>query len=299
MYNFKLVTNTIDMKPIKNYLLFIIFILCTAMLIFPNLHTEGLVFAESLLGETSIDENLTNKQKPMLAIVIDDFGSFDRSGVKTMLAIESPLTCAIMPNLENSAEDIENAKRSGKEIILHMPMQSHVNLPADWYGPIYIYNNDTPADAIAKLEKCLSTMPEAKGFNIHIGSGVSQNSTLMKAIMGYAKEHNLVFLDSRTHIGTVCDDVAKTEKIIYIGRDEFLEPDHNKSYANVKQHLLVGRDLALEKGYAVVIGHVGSHGGENTANAIKDSIKEIEDSGVELVFLSDIYKRLSSMHTNS
>ena len=276
------------MKKVKIILIPIFLVVSFTLFLLPQ-HSQCFVFAKTEENTTEVAES----QKPMLAIVIDDFGSFDRSGVKTMLSIEAPLTCAIMPNLDYSTEDMENALKSGKEIILHMPMQSHVNLPADWYGPIYIYNTDTPVEATNKLEKCLETMPEAKGFNIHIGSGVSQNITLMKAITNYAKAHNLYFLDSRTHMGTVGEEVAKTEGSTYLGRDEFLEPNHDKSYSGVKKHLLVGRDLALEKGHAIVIGHVGSHGGENTAKAIKDTIKEIKDSGVEVVFLSDLYKKIS------
>jgi len=211
-----------------------------------------------------------------------------------MLSIEAPLTCAIMPNLDNSIDDMENAKRSNKEIILHMPMESHVILPSDWYGPVYIQNSDSPSDATKKLDECLKSLPEAIGFNIHIGSGVCQNKTLMKAILGFAKEHNLLFLDSRTHLNTICEEVAKEQNIIYMGRDEFLEPDHNKSYAGVKQHIQNGINTAKDKGYSIVIGHVGAHGGENTANAIKDMIKEIKDQGVQLVTLKELYNYLSN-----
>lgn len=258
-----------------------------------EVHQTGLVFAKTNSSVIEQKENSSTKQAPMLAIVIDDFGGYDRSGVKTMLSIPIPLTCAIMPNLDYTTEDMENAVKSSKEVILHMPMQSHVNLPADWYGPVYIYNTDTPAEATAKLDSCLSNVHQAKGFNIHIGSGVSQNRTLMKAILSYAKEHGLYFLDSRTHVNTIGDVVAKENNYVYMGRDEFLEPDHNKSYANVKSHLLKAAQTAKEKGYAIAIGHVGAHGGENTANAIKDTFKEIRESGVELVYLSDIYKKLN------
>ena len=269
-------------------MLFII-MFCGCLINNTTIHTEGLVFA--------LEKENSNKfvETPLLAIVIDDFGGYDRSGVKSMLSVDAPLTCAIMPNLDYSTEDMENAVKANKEVILHMPMQSHVNLPESWYGPVYIYNNDTPKEAIAKLENCLKSIPYAKGFNIHIGSGVSQNSILMKAIIDYAKANNLFFLDSRTHMGTICENVAAKEGFIYLGRDEFLEPDHNKSYDNVKKHLLIGRDLALEKGYAIVIGHVGAHGGENTVRAIKDSLKEIKDSGVEIVPLSKIYEKIEKL----
>ncbi|MBQ9790706.1 MAG: divergent polysaccharide deacetylase family protein [Clostridia bacterium] len=272
-----------------------LFLFCTCfilgLLIVPSgIHTQGIAFAENETHENS---------KPMLAIVIDDFGGYDRSGVKSMLMIEAPLTCAIMPNLENTVEDMENAVKSGKEVILHMPMESHVSLPSDWYGPVYIKNNDIPSAATQKLETCLKAVPKAKGFNIHIGSGVSQNKTLMKAILGYAKEHNLYFLDSRTHEKTICEQASIEENILYLGRDEFLEPNHDKSYAGVKAHIQNGIDLAKEKGHAIIIGHVGAHGGENTAKAIKDMIQFAEDQGVELVTLSRLHEKLKTQNISA
>lgn len=272
----------------KKFKMTFLFLICltSGLILFPSgIHTEGLAFAK---------DEINDQTKPMLAIVIDDFGSYDRSGVKNMLMIEAPLTCAIMPNLENTVEDMENAVKSGKEVILHMPMESHVTLPADWYGPVYIKNNDTPSAATQKLETCLKAVPKAKGFNIHIGSGVSQNKTIMKAILGYAKEHDLYFLDSRTHEKTICEQASIEENVLYLGRDEFLEPNHDKSYDGVKQHIQNGINLAKEKGHAIIIGHVGAHGGENTAKAIKDMVQAAEDQGVELVTLGQLYNTLKS-----
>ncbi len=243
---------------------------------------------------TSAQVSPPSDQTPLLAIVIDDFGSYDRSGVKNMLMIEAPLTCAIMPNLDYSLEDMESIIKSGKEVILHMPMESHVHLPSDWYGPVFIKNTDSPREATKKLEDCLRSLPKAKGFNIHIGSGVSQNKQLMKAIIGYAKENNLFFLDSRTHENTQCENAAKEENFLCLGRDEFLEPHHDKSYAGVKQHIQNGINIAKQKGHAIIIGHVGAHGGENTAKAIKDMIKAIESEGIKLVTLSELNNIINS-----
>ena len=291
MHKSHITAKTKNMKKKIKYCMFTLSIIIVCLALFPpNITPTGISFAQEA------EENIQNK--PMLAIVIDDFGSFDRSGVKTMLSVEAPLTCAIMPNLDNSLEDMENAVKSGKEVILHMPMESHVSLPADWYGPVYIKNSDTPSEATKKLEGCLNAVPEAKGFNIHIGSGVSQNKTLMRAIIGYAKEHGLFFLDSRTHENTQCERAAQEEGLLYLGRDEFLEPNHNKTYAGVKEHLMNGINLAKQKGYAIVIGHVGAHGGENTANAVKDIIKIAESEEVELVYLSNLYETLKNKNIN-
>ena len=227
-----------------------------------------------------------------MAIVIDDFGSFDQSGVTTLLTSNVPLTCAVIPNVDFSEQNINDILKANKELILHMPMQSHVNLPEDWYGPVYIKNTDSSETAIQKIETCLKDFPEIKGFNIHIGSGVSQNKTLMTAIYDFAKQNNLYFLDSRTIETHATEDACKNTNSIYLGRDVFLEPDNNRSYAGVKARLAEGANLALEKGYAIVIGHVGAEGGENTARAIVESAKTIENMGVKLVTLSEIFEDL-------
>ena len=93
--------------------------------------------------------------KPKMAIVIDDFGSFDQSGVETLSKCTEKLTCAILPNVNNTEANKNQFEKLGHEIILHMPMQSHVNLPEDWYGPVYIKNYDSPETACKKLDDCL------------------------------------------------------------------------------------------------------------------------------------------------
>ncbi len=231
---------------------------------------------------------------PKMAIVIDDFGSFDESGVKTIANCPEKLTCAILPNVDNTNSHKEKFSGLGHEIILHMPMQSHVNLPESWYGPVYIKNTDSPETATKKLKDCLSQFENLKGFNIHIGSGVSRNQTLMTAIYNFAKENNLYFLDSRTIETKATENACKETNSIYLGRDVFLEADKNRSYAGVCSRLIETANLAKEKGFAIAIGHVGAEGGENTAKAILDTLPKIKEMGVEIVPLSEIYEDLKN-----
>ena len=233
-----------------------------------------------------------SENKKQIAIVVDDFGGYERAGVKELLESNIDITCAIMPFVEHSEDDYNEAIRTGKEVILHMPMQAHVNLPTNWYGPVYITNYDTPSSAVEKLEKCLLTLPEAKGFNIHIGSGVSRNEKLMKTMYDYANKHNLYFLDSRTNTGDKCEEASKLSESIYLGRDVFLEPNKNRSYSGVYSRLDEAKNIADEKGYSIVIGHVGAEGGINTARAIIDFSKNNDD--VEVVPLSKIYKHIKA-----
>lgn len=230
------------------------------------------------------------KDTPLLAIVIDDFGGYERTGVETLLNSDVEISCAIIPFADNSEADYNAALAAGKEVILHMPMEAHVHLPDEWYGTVYIHNSDTPESAIEKLERCFETMPEAKGFNFHIGSGVSQNKELMKAMYAYAKQHNMCFLDSRTVMSNVAEQASHEAATVYIGRNVFLEPEKNRSYQGVLNRLTEAMEASVHNGYAVVIGHVGAEGGENTARCIAEHAELLaKQYGVKIVPLSQIY----------
>ena len=233
--------------------------------------------------------------QPLMSIVIDDFGSYDESGVSTLLETDIPLTCAVLPNVDNTQKHIEQIQNSkNKEIILHLPMQAHVNIPLDWYGPTHICTGDSKDTIAKKFKQCLKDFPAIKGFNTHIGSGVSRNKETMKHIYNYANENSLYFLDSRTIETNSVVDAAKETNSFYLGRDEFLEADKNKSYSNVKFRLLETAKTAIQKGYGIAIGHVGAEGGEQTAKAIIDTIPEIEKMGVKIITLGSLYDNLKS-----
>lgn len=254
-----------------------------------------LVLMVSFLCEPlSNDAVWAEQNQPLMTIIIDDFGGFDQSGVEAMLEIDAPLTCAVMPNLENSQKNSEQILASNKEVILHMPMLSHVSLPLSWYGPNYINIGDSKEIVFEKINKALETVKGAKGFNIHIGSGVCQDAKTVSNIYDFATENNLFFVDSRTHMNTQCEKVANQKNIIYLGRDEFLEPGGNKSYEGVCRHIMNGAKIAQEKGHAIIIGHVGAHGGENTAKAISDCIEKIQNMGIKIVTASELFSHLEN-----
>ena len=276
-----------------------VFIILSVLLCFCCCLSIKPVFVSASATTNQEKSNMPKKEftKPkasLLAIVIDDFGGWERTGVKELLESDIPITCAIMPFVDNSQQDYIDAIKNGKEVILHMPMQANVSLPTNWYGTVYIENNESKESAIQKLQKCLDTMPEAKGFNIHIGSGACQNVELMQHLYEYADKHNMFFLDSRTINADKCEEACQAAKSIYLGRDVFLEPNDNRSHYGVTQRISQGVALAKEKGYAIVIGHVGAEGGLNTARAILDYKDKFESEGVKVVPLSQIYQEIKN-----
>jgi len=229
------------------------------------------------------------EKKYLMAIVIDDFGSEDRTGVDDILSLNIPLTCAIMPGMKNSVSDAERAHSLGHEVILHMPMEASVSLPDSWYGPKVIRNYFSEKQAVDLLNECINSIPYAVGMNIHMGTGVSRNKKLLTAIMKYLKNKNMYFLDSKTVEDSMCPASANDVKIDLLSRDVFIENHNDHSLSFTTRSMENAKNIAKEKGYAIVIGHVGPEGGINTISAIKNSIENFKNEGIEFVKLSEIY----------
>ena len=257
----------------KIIIFFSLFILITAILSTPYVTKNTSAYYDS----------------PLIAIVIDDFGSEDRTGVDDILSLNIPLTCAIMPGMKNSSSDAETAYSLGHEVILHMPMEASVKLPDSWYGPKVIRNYFSKEQAVSLLDECLKSIPHAVGVNIHMGTGISRNKELLSAMMNYLKDKNMYFLDSKTVEDSMCPVSANETGMSLLVRDVFIENHNDHSLAFTTKSMQNAKTIAKEKGYAIVIGHVGPEGGINTISAIKNSIDEFRKEGIKFVKLSEIY----------
>ena len=251
-----------------------------------------LLIISTFLGSTAVKgtkmiASAEERPKGKLAIVIDDFGE-DRRGVEEMLSIKAPLTIAVMPAGEFTKEDAEKAHQNGHEVILHMPMENETPMPASYYGPVLIKNEFSETQAVETLSECINAIPHCAGVNIHMGTGVSKNKSLITAMMQEVKKRDLYFLDSKTIENSVCPECAKATGVKFYSRDVFLEPSGRPSEEVSTKYLLEAGELALKNGEAVAIGHVGPVGEEKTAKTLENCLQRLSEMGVEIVHLSKL-----------
>jgi polysaccharide deacetylase 2 family uncharacterized protein YibQ len=100
------------------------------------------------------------------------------------------------------------------------------------------------------------------------------------------REKNLYFVDSRTADHPIGKKIADLKQVRCYERNVFLDGQKPKEF--VKKKLIEAANLALKKGYAVAIGHVGVEGGKTTAQAIIEMLPEFERKNIELVFISEL-----------
>ncbi len=234
----------------------------------------------------SAGHDVNSRGGGQLAIVIDDFG-LQRKGVSEMLALDCKLTLAIMPFLEHTEDDAEDALENGKEVIIHIPMQATTHDRPLSLGPRPIRINHSAEEIHDWITDALEDLPEAVGANIHMGTLCSTKEEIMCPVFESLQENGLYFLDSKTSSKSVCRRIAQEINIKFYENQVFLEHEQkNKAY--VKKRLRKAMKIAREEGVCIAIGHVGNEGGVITAEAIRELLPECQESGVELVFVSEL-----------
>lgn len=220
--------------------------------------------------------------KGYIAVVIDDFG-YNGEGTEEMLCLDMPLTAAILPFSENTSENMQSAIDNGKEVIIHLPMESKTG-KISWLGETPILKNLSDEEIIKRFCSACEKLGCAQGFNNHMGSAVMEDERILNLIFEEASKKGLYFLDSKTTPNSAAKKIAEEKGVLFLERDVFLDSTDDVNV--VKSRLKEAAEIALKKGYAIAIGHVGPEGGNITVKALKEMQPELEKLGIEFVTLS-------------
>ena len=184
-----------------------------------------------------------------LAIVIDDVGYSLRRG-EQLLALPKALTLGMLPYAPHALEIAERAHASGREIILHQPMEP---VAAERLEPGTLALDMSAERFEAQFEAALARMPNITGVNNHTGSLLTAHRQPMERLMTGLARRGLYFLDSRTTPHTVAESTAREHDVPTIRRDVFL--DHVPSEAYLESAFDRSLAIARRQGQAVVIAH--------------------------------------------
>ena len=246
----------------------------------------GLCFFGGRLLASERTERVSGERRGELAILIDDFG-YCGEGATEMLALPIPFTAAVMPFSSCTETDAELVRQAGKEIFIHMPMESLTG-KKEWVGEKGVFRGMTEAEIKVRVEEAIAILPDAVGLNNHMGSAIMEDEKSLSAVMDVLQEKNMLFVDSVTTANSLGRKIAGGKGVTFLARDVFL--DSTDDVEAVKVNLRKAAEIALEKGYALAIGHVGPEGGMVTVQAIKALIPELEAAGITFVTVSQLAK---------
>ena len=217
---------------------------------------------------------------PRIAIIIDDLG-YQLAAGRRAVALPGPVACAILPGTPGATKLAQAAWERGKEVLLHLPLQSVRRDGAAEPGSI---NLDTTREAFADIfESAMATVPFAVGVNGHRGSLLTRHPGHMAWLMEeILRAGGLYFVDSYTTHRSVALQIASEQGVPAIKRDVFLDSD--PSPETVEREFERLKALARERGLAVAIGHPYP----GTLSFLERAIPSLVEEGIELVPLREL-----------
>jgi len=217
---------------------------------------------------------------PRIAIIIDDLGYRLDAG-RRAIDLPGPLTFAVLPGTPRAEALANEAFLSGKEVLLHLPLQAKPNDPVQ--EPLGINLDMSRKEFKETFEQALASVPHAIGVNSHRGSLLTRHPGHMQWLMEEIQaRENLFFIDSYTTHESVALKIASETGVKARKRDVFLDPDSKPE--TVAREFARMKRLADKRGSIVVIGH--PH--DATLALLEQELPKLADAGYELVTISKL-----------
>lgn len=225
------------------------------------------------------------KENLRVAILIDDIGQ-DMGALHDLLAIDAPLSFAILPHLAHTAEADRTLYHLEREILLHLPMEPQ-SYPKELPGNGGLFVSMSDNEIRNQFRKDLAAVPHAIGVNNHMGSRFTEDEDKMTVIMTELKNKGLYFVDSRTVKDSKAREAADRIGVRFLARKIFI--DNDQDYESSLENLTgLTRDPGI-KGRSPIL-FIG-HPYPSTILAIRDAIPILRAKGIRIVPVSKIVSR--------
>lgn len=217
---------------------------------------------------------------PRIAIIIDDLGYRLDAGQRA-IELPGPISFAVLPGTPRARALAEQAHESGKEVLLHLPLQAAPNDII--HDPLGLYLDMNRREFGDTFEQALISVPFAIGVNSHRGSMLTRHPGHMQWLMDEIQARdNLFFIDSYTTHESVALQIAKEVGVDARKRDVFLDPDRDPE--TVVREFERMKRLAQKRGSIVAIGHPYAA----TLDLLERELPNLAAEGYELVTISEL-----------
>jgi len=216
---------------------------------------------------------------PAISIIIDDMGKRLEDGYR-ILALPGPVACAFLPGARHTDYLARRANGIGKEVLLHLPMESVDGRRLD-AGAVTL--DMTKRQFVSTVEADLDSVPHAIGINNHMGSLLTRHPGHMLWLMRVMqRQAPLFFVDSRTTVDTVAKRIALENSVPNIERNVFLDDEPGVDAIAFQFERLL--ELAEKQGTALAIGHPRPQ----TLALLEQRIPQLRERGIQLLPVRDL-----------
>ena len=219
-------------------------------------------------------------ETPRVAIIIDDLGYHLANG-KRAIDLPGPVALSFLPGAPRARVLAERAHELGKDILLHLPLQAHLDNGRAEAAEIHL---DMSRQGVRlTIDDALASVPHVVGINSHRGSLLTRHPGHMQWVMEEIREREgLFFIDSYTHHDSVALQIARENGVVARKRDVFLDPD--QSPEAVAREFERMKALARERGQVIAIGHPHP----TTLELLERELPALASEGFELVSVREL-----------
>ena len=221
------------------------------------------------------------KRTPSISLIIDDLGDRSLQSYRAV-RLPGPVACAILPHTPASKGIAEEAHQRGKEVLLHLPMESE---KGNKLGPGGLTLHMTKLEIEQTINRNLASIPHVTGVSNHMGSLLTRHPGYMEWVMqALVKQNEALFIDSRTSDKSVAMNIANEYSLASARRDVFLDNLRDPGYIQGQLNKLI--KIAKENGSALGIGHPYPE----TMNVLEEIIPTLADQEIRLISLREHIK---------
>ncbi|MEM1400986.1 MAG: divergent polysaccharide deacetylase family protein, partial [Pseudomonadota bacterium] len=248
-----------------------------------QLPSESTVPDLELNGPAAWEEaalNVPPSDGAMVAIIIDDLGwSARRTDMVSELS--DNLTLALLADAADAPRQAGRARGAGHEVMIHMSMQASGGIEGE---DNQLTVGMSEGELRQAVDNAVQRIGGAVGVNNHMGSLFTADEASMRIVLDQINSHGLVFIDSLTTPDSVAREVAVDLGMPYLRRDVFL--DHDRNPEAIKKQLDELESVALERGWAVAIGHPYME----TIDALAAWLPTLQRKGITLAPVSTLIR---------
>ncbi len=215
-----------------------------------------------------------------IALIIDDVGYRLSEGWRAV-SLPGPVAVAVLPAAPQAARLATAAHGSGKEVLVHLPLQASVDDGLEEPGSITL---DTTREGFGRaFQRAVMQVPHAGGVNNHRGSLLTRHPGHMRWLMEEIGERDAwFFVDSYTTHHSVALSIAREHDVPAVRRDVFL--DSSRDPASIAREFERLKAIARRDGMAIGIGHPFPE----TLEFLESALPRLEADGFRLVSLREL-----------
>lgn len=216
-----------------------------------------------------------------IAIVVGGLG-LSQTGTQNAIRKLPPEVTLAFATAGNSLQRwMQEARRSGHEILLQLPLEPF-DYPANDPGRGTLLTSAKPADNIDHLHRALAAITNYTGIMNYMGGRFLADGSALEPVMRDIAGRGLLFLDDASTASSLSGDYARAMNAPHAFADLLIDGQLDRT--TILKRLDELERIAARKGYAIGVGSAF----EETVDAVRKWSDEATLRGIEIVGVSAI-----------